>query len=183
MFATNFQVGYYLSMDKCLFFGYGSNRNRSKIRQIIGRDPGDGVGAIVEGYSLYIQNLEQIPEPAQSDLKNTFGDFRAFTMRAGRGIIAGIIWSITPEELEVIKQWEYVGIWREIVEITVKSEDFYAVKVLTEKSMDIYPISEKTDGIVYTEFEFKELQNSHQEDEYYTKLQIEKIKNLLSLQK
>lgn len=167
-------------MDKKLFFGYGANRNRSKIRQIIGKDPGDGVGAILEGYTLHLQNLDQIPEPAQSDLKNIFGNFKAYTIRPGKGFVAGIVWSFTDEELEKIKQWEYVGNWREIVEVTVKSEDYYTVKILTEKSIDTFPVSEKVDGIVYNELDFKELEKGSKEDEYYTKSQLEKIRKLIT---
>lgn len=167
-------------MDKKLFFGYGANRNRSRIRQVIGKDPGDGVGAILEGYTLHVQNLDQIPEPAQSDLKEIFGNYKAYTIRKGKGFVAGIVWSVTEEEFEKIKAWEYVGSWREIVEVTVKSEDFYTVKVLTEKSIDTYPVSEKVDGIIYDEFEFTKLRKGVKEDEYYTKSQIEKIRQMIS---
>ncbi|HVF68942.1 MAG TPA: hypothetical protein VNA13_00070 [Xanthomonadales bacterium] len=171
-------------MDKQLFFGYGANRNRSKITQIIGKDPGEGVGAILESYSLHLQKLDQIPDPAQSDLKDIFGNgFSAYTIRPGKGFVAGIVWSVTEEELKKIKEWEYVGNWRDILEVTVKSEDFYTVKVLTEKVMDIYPVSERVDGIIYSELEFTELKKGKQKDEYYTKVQLEKIRKLISQQK
>ena len=168
-------------MDKKLFFGYGANRNRSKIKQVIGRDPGEGVGAILEGFSLYLQDLDQIPERVRADLQKIFGgSFKAYTIVKGKGFVMGVIWALTDEDLEKIKEWEYVGEWREIIEVTVKSEDFYTVKVLTEKSMDSFPAINKVDGLYYNELELKELEVNKEEDEFYTKKQLEEIRKLLA---
>lgn len=168
-------------MEKKLFFGYGANRNRSKIRQVIGRDPGEGVGAILEGYSLYLQDMEQIPERVRADLQKIFGNsFKSYTIVKGKGFVLGVIWAITDEELEKIKVWEYVGEWREIIEVTVKSEDFYTVKVLTEKCIDTFPATKKVDGLYYNELELKELEITKEEDEFYTKKQLEEIRKLLA---
>jgi hypothetical protein len=173
-------------MDKKLFFGYGANRSRSKITQIIGHDPGEGVGAILEGYALHNQKLDQIPDPAKAILTKLFGhSFQAYTIRPGEGIVGGIIWSFTQEDLKKIEEWEFVGVWREIVEVIVKSEDLYTVKVLTEKVFDKFSVSNKVDGLYYDEFSFTRVaqEAAPQMNEYYTQKQIEEIRSLIAEQK
>lgn len=98
-------------MGKILFFGYGANRSRNKLRTLLNRDPGENVGAVVEGYCLGIQTLKQIPEEIKGTLKSIYGEnFKAYTLKKGRGIVSGSLWEISTEEIEVIKNWEFVGL-------------------------------------------------------------------------
>lgn len=168
-----------------LFFGYGANRARSKIAYIIGRDPGEHVGAIVEGYVLAVQHLTNVPEKPQSLLRELYGnEFKSYTLRKGEGLVLGMVWELSDEELGKIKEWEFVGIWREIVEIEVKSSGGKMVKILTEKVLDNLKVNEVADGLLYSEFDF--IKNDEalnpMEKQYYTNEQIKKIKNWLKSQ-
>lgn len=170
-----------MSDNKKLFFGYGANRSRSKIKEIIGRDPGDPVGAIIEGYNLYFQTLKQIPNPAGKILRDLFGgSFKAFTIKKGDGLVGGVVWSFTDKDLEKMKEWEFVGEWREIVKVKVKSEDLYEVDVVTEKSIDSDNVENRVDGLLYNEFRFTARARDPDQDKYYSEQQIKKLRKLLS---
>lgn len=170
--------------DKVLFFGYGANRSRSKITQIIGHDPGEAVGAIVEDFKLGIQVVNQVPQQLQEILTSVYGhQFKAYTLTPGEGIVAGVIWAFNKEDLEKLKEWEFIGVWREIVEVRATIFDNTTVKVLTEKSMNQFPITETVDGLLYDEFNFTNLgYKSSADKEYYTKQQLEQINRWIQQQ-
>ena len=174
-------------MAKLQFFGYGAYRSREKVTQIIGRDPGPGIGAILEGFSLYIQTLKQIPNPPRDLLREVYGStFQAYTLRNEAGEVQGMLWEIEPEEFNKIKQWEFIGIWRELVKVTIKTSDNLTLKVFTEKSPDIHPVAERADGLNYKEFNLIRIQKAppqfKKDYDRYTKIQIEAIKKWLKLQ-
>lgn len=62
------------------------------------------------------------------------------------------MYELEKKDFEVFKKWEFDGIWREFVEVSVKASGGKLVKVLTEKSKDEFPINEITDGLDYSEF-------------------------------
>jgi hypothetical protein len=173
-------------MKKFLFFGYGANSDRQKIKQIIGRDPGEGVGAILDNYVLAVQELSLIPEPPRNLLAQIYGNsFKAYTLKKGQGVVSGVLWELNDDELAIFKKWEFVGVWREIIEVEVKSAGQKPVSVLTEKSMDQFPVAQVADGVTYEPFNFKEIEKNNKspkEDPHYTKQQIEMIKNWLAAQ-
>ncbi len=169
-------------MSQILFFGYGANRSRQKIQEIIGKDLGEGIGAILNGYTLNIQNLNQIPEKVQDFLRKLYGnDFKAYTIKKGEGVVLGVIWKIDVKDLEKFKEWEFVGLWREIVEIEVTTSTDEVVKVITEKSMDQFPSTFIVDGLIYDTFAFtKQKVHSPDQQQYYTQKQITTIRNWLA---
>jgi hypothetical protein len=171
-------------MDKVLFFGYGANISREKIKQIINRDPGNHVGAVIENYILCSQVLSNLPEPPQKFLQQIYGgSFKAYTLKKGKGIVLGAIWEVTLEELETIKKWEFVGLWREMAEVVIKSSGGKEVKAFTEKSIDKFPVAQVVDGLTYDPFGFKEKEKSvPTTDPYYSQQQAEKIKQWLAEQ-
>ncbi len=173
--------------ETILFFGYGANRSKSKIGYIIGHNPGESVGATLEGYVLGIQSLRDIPNPPQEFLQDLYGgSFKAYTAKKGEGVIAGVLFELSPEDFQKIKEWEYEGIWREFIEVEVTSSGGKKIKAITEKSLDNYPVSEIGDGILYSEFDFIRQEGIYipnkEYQEYYTHEQIEKIKAWLALQ-
>lgn len=172
-------------MGKVLFFGYGAYRNKGKISQVLGHNPGEGVGAVLEGYVLVYQTIDQLPESLREFFRGVYGnDFRAYTIRKGEGVVSGMLWEINDEDLVTLKKWEFEGIWREVVEVTVKSSGGKDARAFTEKANGDQPFHEITDGLSYEEFENKRaVQNQKSsEDPYYTNLQIEKIKKWLKTQ-
>ncbi len=167
-------------MDSISFFGYGANRNHEKIKQIIGRDPGNGLGAIVKGYQLCIQTLSQIPKGPREVLQKSWGNnFKSYTLKKGKGIVGGTVWDLTDKEFHLIKEWEFIGAWRELVTISVQTANENEVTVFSEKAPDILPISQVVDGLLYDEFEFTNLRDTQQKKEFYSKEQLEAIRNEL----
>lgn len=170
-------------MDSVLFFGYGANRQREKITQVIGKDPGTEIGAILEGYQLAYQSVDQVPQPAQDLLVKLYGnEFKAFTLKEGNGIVQGCVWTISKEDFEKIKEWEFIGVWRELVNVKVKTCTNEVLEVVTEMSPSSHPIQNYVDGLSYREFAFEE-KPSYQENKFYTQQQIESIKAWLAQQK
>jgi hypothetical protein len=137
-------------MNTINFFGYGLLRDRSIIKEIIGRDPGTGRPAIIRGYELVYQVLSQIPEKVRQKLEQAWGsNFKAYTLRRGAGIVTGVIWEITDQELEKIKAWEFVGMWREAVNDTVTTSDGEQISIAIIKAPDEQLFEEKINGLQY----------------------------------
>jgi len=137
-------------MTDVRFFGYGLLSDRSIVKQIIGRDPGEGKSAVVEGFQLAYQVLSQIPENIRPVLQKTWGEtFKAYTLRTGSGIVAGVIWELSEEELGKLMTFEFVGVWRESVTGTAKTGDGTPIPVRLIKVSDAQPIEETVEGIRY----------------------------------
>lgn len=132
------------------FFGYGANRDYYKLKEILGKEPKGGKGAILEGFDLAYQTLDQIPEVPRSFLQKVWGDiFRSYTLKKGTGCVSGVVWELEPEDVEKLKEWEFVGKWREIVSVPVKTSDGRTIQALTEKAQDLLPTKEIVDGLNY----------------------------------
>jgi hypothetical protein len=126
-----------MEQNKTYFFGYGAYRDAQKIGKILGHVPPSCTGAIVGGYSLFYQTLEQIPAPAGTILKNVWGsDFKAYTINPGAGIVAGVLWEIDQTDLNAIKEWEFTGTWREIISVKTQTFDGREVEAFTEKAIN-----------------------------------------------
>jgi hypothetical protein len=174
-----------MSNKKIIFFGYGANRNRQKISQIIGYDPGEGVGAVLENYILCIQLLIQVPEPIRKFLTQVYGpEFKSYTIRKGEGLVSGTIWELTEEDIGKIHQWEFIGSWREMVNIAVTTSRLTQIQAITEKAPDQQDYEEVVDGLLYDEFRFIDLPQTRakQTRQYYTQKQIGEIEHWLSQQ-
>jgi len=139
-----------MNQDKIYFFGYGANRDVQKIGKILGKTPVSCTGAILEGYSLFYQKLEQIPDPAKGFLRSAWGeDFKAYTINPGSGITAGVIWEITKEDLEIIKKWEFDGIWRQVINIEIKTFEGKKLSAFTDKAINSNDCAGFYDGLNY----------------------------------
>jgi len=158
-------------MAKIAFFGYGANKDYYRLKEILGKDLKEGEGATIEGFNLAVQSLKNIPEEPRNILRKVWGDsFQAYTIRKGRGIVAGKVWMLEEEDLERIKQWEFVGKdgWRELVAVNITTAGGETITAITEKSRDQYEVDRFVDGINY-EFNLnKEGKRGYfsEEDEY-----------------
>lgn len=102
------------------YFGYGSNRDLDMMIHMVGRDNLVGVPGKLLGYELCTQNLGQIrteiPKNSpwqvapQQIIRESFGEiFDLYVARPKIGAITyGTIWDLTPEDLELVKEWELV---------------------------------------------------------------------------
>ncbi len=107
--------------DVVYYFGYGILKNQDVVKEIIGTIPKGGYGGILEGFDLGYQNLDQIPEPSKKILFGLYGfNFKAYTIRKGNGYISGIIWELNQKEFNFIKEWEFVGVWRNVISVPIK---------------------------------------------------------------
>ena len=100
------------------YFGYGTNRDHDMMAAMIGRNNLSGVEGIVFDYELGVQNLEHIPNkilptaPASRSpreiMKTALGDdAKLYIIRPKTGATTyGTIWQITPEEYEMVRDWE-----------------------------------------------------------------------------
>lgn len=170
------------SGKRILYFGYGATKDRQKIAEVTGEDLRESVGAILEGYKLAYQTLDLIPQPVQDELKNIWGpSFKAYTLRTGEGIVEGVVWPVSEEGFEKIKEWESIGIWREVIKVKVRTFDNTTLNVYTEKVPDTAPISSFVDGLLYSLFSLQNLQAEKkvQVEQYYTQQRLDEIRKLL----
>lgn len=104
------------------YFGYGAMKLYDMVEAVIGRGP-SGTQVYVVDHELIIQSLRDIPEGVRESLEEGWGqDFRAYRLRptekvSGRISVLGVVWDITPEELELIKNWEGNGRWTQTVSV------------------------------------------------------------------
>lgn len=155
-------------MAKLYYFGYGTNKSRERIREIIGHDPGEGKGAVLDGYVLTYQVLDQVPEGPRTVLGKVWGDeFKGYTLRKGSWKVAGVIWELEEDDLEKIKEWEFVDEhWKEMVSASAVTSDGVTIQVVTEKVPDNQPIKEAVDGLNYKENLNEGKVVSYEEDEF-----------------
>lgn len=145
-------------MNKALFFGYGANRDKKRIEEILkasgltGEDLSveGGYGARVDGMLLAIQNLEQIPDDARKTLSEVWGtNFRAYTLKLGNGQVSGVLWGLNEKQFEALKTWEHDGVWRKFIEIEIITTDQHKLKAFTDKALDDTHVVQFVDGLNY----------------------------------
>lgn len=152
-----------------LFFGYGANRNRSLLSRLFGHELEKELGAIIEGYQLAYQNLEQIPDVPQQIIRERYGnEYRTYTLQKGEGVVSGALFELTDQDIEVLKEWEFVGVWREMITVDVRLANGHVVQAVTEKAIEGSPIEKVIDGLLYDEF-------AHSEKEEVDKEQLERM--------
>lgn len=133
------------------YFGYGANRCKECLEKILGTEIEEGKGAILHDYALCYQTLEQIPNPPQELLQKIWGNtFRCYTIYPfPKGIVAGVVWSLTRSQLNQMKEWEFEGIWKKIVEIPVTLFTGETLPAWTDLIPQTLSIHEAVDGLYY----------------------------------
>lgn len=134
------------------YFGYGSNKDLDMMAHMVGNSNLKGVPGKLLGYELCIQKIDQIrntiPEnspldkSAQETVRDAFGDgFELFIAREKEGgVIYGTIWDLTPEELNLVKEWELVDAgMQEEVQATALDDQGTKVDVETQAVIDPPP--------------------------------------------
>lgn len=105
---------------KIKYFGFGTNRDIDMMAHIVGRKNISGEPGKLIGYELCILKGKQfrdiIPKTSPLNISprtlivNSWGpDFKMYVSRPNPdGVIYGTIWDITPEEFELVREWELV---------------------------------------------------------------------------
>ncbi|MBI4276645.1 gamma-glutamylcyclotransferase [Candidatus Uhrbacteria bacterium] len=102
------------------YFGFGTNRDHDMMAHMIGRAPIHGEYGTLFGFELCVLRGRQFRDivPKASPLTmspraiivGTWGpDFLMYVSRPNpTGSIAGMIWDMTPEEFQFVREWEMV---------------------------------------------------------------------------
>lgn len=178
-------IQYLTLMDKqaindIYFFGYGSYRDPQKLIKLLGKMPVLYSGSIIEGFSLNYQNLIQIPEKVNKILNNVWGqNFKSYTIHPQNGIVSGVVWKITKEDLSIIKEWEFDGIWREFIKVKTKCANGEIIEALTDKAINSNQNMGTYDGLNYPN-NLNEMKNITTDSEINVEdiYRIEKLKEL-----
>ena len=131
------------------YFGYGSNSDKDMMVHMVGREDLKGEPGMLIGYQLCIQSLAQIRNivPQNSPVKkspqemirktygNTFDLFIA--VPKPDAVVYGTIWDLTPEEIDLVKEWELVeyGMQEEVSAMAMTS-DGQLMQVETQAVID-----------------------------------------------
>lgn len=124
-------------MKKMLnYFGYGTNRNLDMMAAMIGRKKIKGIPGKLLGHVLCIQRVEDIsakvvktapaPISPRDIIKREYGDsFELYITRPKKnGFAYGRIWKITPDEYELVRNWELLdfGMQHDIKGVAIDSK-------------------------------------------------------------
>jgi len=133
------------------YFGYGANRSKQRVTDILKTEPMGGYGAIIEKYALCYQILEQIPEPPHNLLRKVWGNkFRGYTIKPiSKGLVAGVLWKLTEDQFQRFNEWECIGSWKKIISIPVIMFDGKLEQAYTEIVTNDQQIFEIVDGLYY----------------------------------
>ena len=127
------------------YFGFGTNKDLDMMVHMVGRSDLVGEPGKLIGFDVAIQKSremrEDIPEtsplkitPRQLIINNWGPDFDMFvSVPNPNGIAYGTIWDLTPEEIELVKEWEAVdyGVQDEVWAIAIDSKGHF-VQVETQ---------------------------------------------------
>ena len=102
-------------MNSINYFGYGALASPEMIEALIKRKP-EGSDFYLNNYELYIQKWDELPEKVREALAEKWGSsFRTYCIRPSQGRrVFGKLWKITPEERELIRDYEF---WYEPVKL------------------------------------------------------------------
>ncbi len=150
--------------EKTLYFGYGVTREPQMIAAILGKSETEliGIPATLEGYNLVIQRLDQVPDAINHNapipisprtiLKGSWGnDYVSYEIRQGpEGNVSGMVWELTPDERERIKDWELnVFGWHEECKGRAFDAEGNAIIVITERIGSGQAYDHEVDGMNY----------------------------------
>jgi hypothetical protein len=151
-------------MRTVLYFGYGANRHADMISAITGKSPYElkGVPAVLIGYELAVQRLDQVPEgiapgaPVKVSPRAILEaawppGFTSYVIRSNEdGQVRGTIWELTVDERERVRDWELVDFgWYEDFEGMAMTDNGEEVSVLGERINHRQPIDHIVNGLEY----------------------------------
>ena len=152
--------------NKILYFGYGANSRKKMMEVITGNRNLVGYPAILKGFILCIQRLDQIPDSVLSSspapisprqlLKESWPDsFESYIIKSASKTdeVAGTIWELTFQERELVRDWELIDFgWYRDIKTKALTEDGREVEVETEGLRDGQEVDRVVDGKNYEPF-------------------------------
>lgn len=139
-------------MEKVLYFGYGANRDPKMMEWITGNPNLTGRQAVLKGYTLCVQRLDQIPDSARENVTaNWPQSFTSYTIKEDpEGEVHGTLWELTPQDRELVRDWELIDLgWYKDLKVKVTTEDGQEIEVQTEGIGDRQEYDRGVDGTNY----------------------------------
>lgn len=169
------------------YFGYGSNADKDMMVHMVGREDLEGEPGRLIGYQLCVQSLDQIRDiiPPTSPIKDSprtvirrnFGDkFDLFIIIAKPDAVAhGTIWELTPEEIDLVKNWEMVdcGMQEEVQAMAMNSNGELIqveTQAVVDPPADYYVVVEGNDYPRYVADKEKMLKTADEARQNYQKV-------------
>jgi hypothetical protein len=137
-------------------FGYGADREPELIRAVTGRKPWVVGTALLEGYELRVQRLDEVTGrggSAQKILRRVWGDgfiSYAIVPRDG-GVVRGTLYKLSLHDRHLIDAWEMVDLgWynKAFVEVSLGSGKVYGAE--TQVLGPNQEASQAVDGLDYS---------------------------------
>lgn len=148
--------------NKILYFAYGNNREPEIMQALTGNKNLVGHEATLNGYVLGIQRLDQVPSsrlpglpvsPQEVVRKNWDDSFESYVVKKGNGEVKGIVWELTPEERELIRDWELIDLgWYKDAKGEAVLKDGRKIEIETYVLGDNQEIDRIVDGKEYNSF-------------------------------
>ncbi|MCL4379861.1 gamma-glutamylcyclotransferase [Candidatus Marsarchaeota archaeon] len=160
------------------FFAYGPSADPEVVAAITGREPLAARPAVIEGYKLGVQNIDDIPDikvpglptTARKIMRESWKDdvpnFEMYVLREGMGRVRGVVYTIRKADMPAMEDWELVPFkWYSIVKGRVTFDDGSKSEVQTIAVKD-QNVQREVDGMYYDLFlgrgeAFKEIFLSH----------------------
>lgn len=151
-----------MHMAEVLYFGYGANRDPKMMEWITGAKNLKGKPAVLKGFKLCVQRLDQIPDtvaptaPAPYSARenvaaNWPSSFTSYTIKNDtEGEVHGVVWELSEQERELVRDWELIDFgWYRDISAKVTTEDDQEVEVQTEGLRIGQEIDREVDGKNY----------------------------------
>ena len=130
---------------------------------ITGKSDFVGREAVIDGWTLGIQKLDQVPQILvqtaigpkllRDHFRQEWGNnFETYIIMPGKGQVKGILWEINKEERELVKNWERVDYWYKEVQVKVKIDKGEEIVATSECLGDNQSFDRKVDGLNYDSF-------------------------------
>lgn len=145
-----------ISPKKIIYFGYGANRSLEMMQAITGNTDLVGYPAVLKGFKLCIQRLDQTPIKVQKILRQSWLDnFESYIIAPGeeKDEVLGTIWELTSLERELVRNWELIDMgWYKDMVIKVTTQDGRKIDAQTEGLRDGQVVDRKVSGKKYKTF-------------------------------
>ncbi|MBI2021837.1 gamma-glutamylcyclotransferase [Candidatus Daviesbacteria bacterium] len=127
------------------YFGYGANRDRRMMEWITGDTSLVGQSAVLKGFKLVVQGLDQVPDsifptapapfsPRQLLQESWTTDFESYTISPDpEGEVVGTLWRLSRLNRDLVREWELVDFgWYQDLRGVVITEDGKEAEIETE---------------------------------------------------
>lgn len=148
--------------NNILYFGYGANRDARMMKAITGTKDLKGKPAVIEGYTLVVQRLDQIPNsvapnapapfsPRHNVAVNWPGSFIRHTITEDPdGKVSGTLWELTQQERDLVRDWELIDFgWYRDLTVIAETQDGQKNQVQTEGMRPEQEYDHEVDGMDY----------------------------------